>query len=247
MYKIVLLRHGESLWNKENRFTGWTDAELSEKGIEEAKGAGKILKKEGYVFDLVFTSVLKRAVDTAKIVLRQMGLEDIEIKYAWELNERHYGALQGLSKSEMAQKYGEEQVRIWRRDYFVRPPEMEELDYRRQNDLAIFKSVPLYQMPRTESLADTFARVIGYWQEEIAPAIRNGKKILISAHGNSLRALIKYLDNIGDKEISALNIPTGAPLIYELDDDLKPITHHYMGDQSEIAKKIEAVKNQYKI
>lgn len=247
MYKIILLRHGESIWNKENRFTGWTDVELSEKGVEEAKEAGEILRQEGWIFDLAFTSVLKRAIDTTNMVLEQMGLAGVEIKYAWELNERHYGALQGLNKGEMAQKYGEEQVRIWRRDYNVRPPEMEEQDYRRQNDLAIFKSVPLHQMPRAESLADTCARVINYWQKQIVPALKNGKKILISAHGNSLRALIKYLDNIGDKEISELNIPTGAPLVYELDDNLKPINHYYLGDQNAIAQKIEAVKTQYKI
>ncbi len=235
------------MWNKENRFTGWTDVGLSEKGIEEAKEAGEILKKESWVFDLVFTSVLKRAIDTTNIVLEQMGLAGLEIKYAWELNERHYGALQGLNKSEMAKKYGEEQVRIWRRSYGVRPPEMEEEDCRRQNELEVFKSVPVYEMPRTESLADTCARAVDYWQKEIVPAIKSNRKILISAHGNSLRALAKYLDNIGDKEISELNIPTGVPLVYELDDDLKPIRHYYLGDQDAIAKKIDAVKNQYKI
>lgn len=247
MYKIVLLRHGESEWNAKNKFTGWIDVDLSEKGAEEAEEAGKILKKEGYVFDLVFTSVLKRAIDTTNIVLEQMGLAGLEIKYAWELNERHYGALQGLNKGEMAKKYGEEQVRIWRRSYGVRPPEMEEEDYRRQNELEVFKSVPVGKMPRTESLSDTYGRTIDYWNSDIAPAVRDGKKILISAHGNSLRALAKYLDNIGDKEISELNIPTGVPLVYELDDDLKPIRHYYLGDQDAIAKKIDAVKNQYKI
>lgn len=241
MFKVVLLRHGESVWNSKNIFTGWTDVELSEKGVEEAKEAGEILKKEGYVFDLVFTSVLRRAIDTADIVLSQMKLENVEIKYAWELNERHYGGLQGLNKGEMAQKYGEEQVRIWRRDYNVRPPEMEEQDYRRQNDLAIFKSVSLYQMPRAESLADTCVRVIDYWQKQIAPAIKNGRKILVSAHGNSLRAIMKYLDDIGDKEISQLNIPTGVPLIYELDGSLKPVKHYYLGDKKEVARKIAKV------
>ncbi|MFZ3074504.1 MAG: 2,3-diphosphoglycerate-dependent phosphoglycerate mutase [Minisyncoccales bacterium] len=247
MFKIVLLRHGESIWNKENRFTGWVDVELSERGVQEANDAGKILKNEGYVFDLAFTSVLKRAIDTTVIVLREMGLAGIETKCIWQLNERHYGALQGLNKGEMAAKYGEEQVRIWRRSYGVRPPEMEEENYRRQNELEIFRSVPVYKMPRTESLADTYSRTIDYWNSDIAPAIRDGKKILISAHGNSLRALVKYLDDIGDKEISELNIPTGAPLVYELDDDLKPIKHYYLGDQVEIARKIAAVKNQYKI
>lgn len=247
MYKIVLLRHGESVWNKENRFTGWTDVGLSELGIREAKDAGQVLKKEGYVFDVVFTSVLKRAIDTTNIVLNEMGLSVIDTRCAWQLNERHYGALQGLNKGEMAKKYGEEQVRIWRRSYGVRPPEMEEEDYRRQNELEVFKSVPVYEMPRTESLSDTYGRTIDYWNSDIAPAVRDGKKILISAHGNSLRALAKYLDNIGDKEISELNIPTGVPLVYELDDDLKPIRHYYLGNQGAIAKKIEAVKNQYKI
>lgn len=247
MFKIVLLRHGESIWNAQNRFTGWTDVELSEKGVEEAKKAGKILKNEEYVFDLAFTSVLKRAVDTTAIVLEQMGLQNIKTKFAWELNERHYGGLQGLNKAEMARKYGEEQVHIWRRSFSVRPPEMDETDYRKQNDLEIFKAVPICQMPRTESLADTCIRAVGYWQRQIAPAIKGGKKILISAHGNSLRAIIKHLDNIGDKEISELNIPTGAPLVYELDDDLKPTKHYYLGDQDEIAQKIAAVKNQYKI
>lgn len=247
MHKIVLLRHGESIWNAQNRFTGWTDVELSEKGADEAGEAGKILKNEGYVFDLAFTSVLKRAIDTTAIVLRKMGLAGIETKCIWQLNERHYGALQGLNKAEMAAKYGEEQVRIWRRSYGVRPPEMEEEDYRRQNELEVFKSVPVYEMPRTESLSDTYGRTIDYWNSDIAPAVRDGKKILISAHGNSLRALAKYLDNIGDKEISELNIPTGVPLVYELDDDLKPIRHYYLGDQDAIAKKIDAVKNQYKI
>ena len=246
MYKIVLLRHGESVWNKENRFTGWTDVGLSELGIREAKDAGQVLKKEGYVFDVVFTSVLKRAIDTTNIVLNEMGLSVIDTRCAWQLNERHYGALQGLNKGEMAKKYGEEQVRIWRRSYGVRPPEMEEEDYRRQNELEIFKSVPVGKMPRTESLADTCARAVDYWQKEIAPAIKRGKKILISAHGNSLRALVKYLDNIGDKEISELNIPTGAPLVYELDDDLKPIKHYYLGDQEKISRQIEKVKNQGK-
>ena len=246
MYKIVLLRHGESIWNKKNRFTGWVDVELSERGVQEANEAGKILKNEGYVFDLAFTSVLKRAIDTTVIVLREMGLTGIETKCIWQLNERHYGALQGLNKGEMAAKYGEEQVRIWRRSYGVRPPEMEEEDYRRQNELEIFRSVPVYQMPRTESLSDTYGRAIDYWNSDIAPAIKSGKKILISAHGNSLRALVKYLDNIDDKEISELNIPTGAPLVYELDDDLKPIKHYYLGDQDAIARRIDAVKNQYK-
>lgn len=246
-YKIVLLRHGESVWNAKNIFTGWTDVELSEKGVKEAKEAGEVLKNEKYVFDLAFTSILKRAVDTTKIVLRRMGLENIKIKYAWELNERHYGGLQGLNKVEMARIHGEEQVRIWRRSFDVRPPEMSEVDYQKQLELEIFANVLKDKIPKAESLKDTCVRAVGYWQNEIEPQIKAGRKILVSAHGNSLRAIIKFLDNIGDDKISELNIPTGVPLVYELDDDLKPIKHYYLGDQAEIAKKIEAVKTQYKI
>lgn len=238
MFKIVLLRHGESIWNKENRFTGWVDVGLSESGIREAKESGQTLKKEGYVFDLAFTSVLKRAIDTTKIVLESMESAEIEIKYAWELNERHYGALQGLNKTEMAQKYGQEQVHIWRRSYSVRPPGMDDVDFGKQAAAKIFSAVPMEKLPKTESLSDTYNRTVLYWNSDIAPAIRDGKKILISAHGNSLRALVKYLDNIGDKEISELNIPTGAPLVYELDDGLRPVKHYYLGDQEEIARKI---------
>jgi len=238
------LRHGESVWNRENRFTGWTDVGLSELGINEAKEAGGILKKEGYVFDLVFTSVLKRAIETTDIVLETMGLENIEIKYAWQLNEKHYGALQGLDKSEMAQKYGEEQVHAWRRSYDVRPPKLSEADFEKQNAQEIFRDIPKDKMPRTESLADTYARAVAYWNSDIAPAIKTGKKILVSAHGNSLRAIVKYLDDISDAEISSLNIPTGIPLVYELDDDLRPVKHYYLGDPKEIETKIAEVKNQ---
>jgi len=244
---LVLLRHGESVWNNENRFTGWVDAGLSDLGITEAKEAGQTLKKEGYVFDLAFTSVLKRAIDTTAIVLREMGLAGIETKCAWQLNERHYGALQGLNKAEMAVKYGEEQVRIWRRSYDVRPPAMDDETYQKQNSLEIFKNVPKEKMPRNESLADTYARVADYWRKEIAPAIKNGRKILISAHGNSLRALVKHLDDIGDKEISELNIPTGAPLVYELGENLKPIKHYYLGDTVVIKVKIAKMKDQLKM
>ncbi len=245
-FKIVLLRHGESAWNRENRFTGWTDVELSDLGVSEAKDAGQILKKEGWVFDLVFTSVLKRAVLTTDIVLEQMDRADIKIKCAWQLNERHYGALQGLDKAEMAKKYGEEQVLSWRRSYAVRPPELSDAQYVEQNRQTIFKTVPADKMPRTESLADTYERAVGYWNSDIAPAIRDGKKILISAHGNSLRAIIKFLDGISDEKISELNIPTGVPLVYELDERLEPINHYYLGDQSEIEVKIDKVKNQAK-
>lgn len=247
MYKIVLLRHGESAWNAKNIFTGWTDVGLSEKGIDEAKEAGKILKKEGYVFDLAYTSILKRAIDTTNIVLRQMGLEGVQIKYAWELNERHYGALQGLNKKEMAQIHGEERVRLWRRGFGIKPPEMSDDDYRKQSELKIFGGIPKDKIPKTESLKDTCERAVGYWKNKIAPAISDGRKILVSAHGNSLRAIVKYLDDIGDREISELNIPTGAPLVYELNKNLEPIKHYYLGDQKGIARKIEAVEKQYKL
>lgn len=244
MYKVVLLRHGESIWNSENRFTGWTDVELSELGVNEAEEAGQTLKKEGWIFDLVFTSVLKRAMRTTDIVLERMGLAGIETKYAWQLNERHYGGLQGLNKAEMAGKYGEAQVLVWRRSYAVRPPEMSDAQYAEQNRQEIFEAVPVDRMPRTESLADTYERAVGYWNSDIAPAIKGGKRILISAHGNSLRAIVKYLDNISDDDISGLNIPTGVPLVYELDENLKPIKHYYLGDQDEIEAKTNKVKNQ---
>ncbi|MFA6376448.1 MAG: 2,3-diphosphoglycerate-dependent phosphoglycerate mutase [Candidatus Paceibacterota bacterium] len=246
MFKIVLLRHGESVWNKENRFTGWTDVDLSPLGVEEAKKAGEILKKEGYVFDLAFTSVLKRAVQTTDIVLRAMGLENIKTEYVWQLNERHYGALQGMNKAEMAQKYGEGRVHIWRRSYNVRPPELKAADFEKQNGQEIFKDVPQDKLPKTESLEDTYARAISYWNSDIAPAIEEGKKIIISAHGNSLRAIVKYLDDIGDEEISNLNIPTGVPLVYELDKNFKPVKRYYLGDVAEIARQIEKIKNQGK-
>lgn len=246
MFKIVLLRHGESVWNKENRFTGWTDVELSESGIREAKESGEILKKEGYIFDLVFTSVLKRAIQTTDIVLEKMGLQGVDTKYAWQLNERHYGALQGLNKAEMAQKYGEEQVYTWRRSFSVRPPEMNDADFAILADVPAFKDVPKDKLPKTESLSDTYDRAVGYWNSDIVPAIKSGKKILISAHGNSLRAIVKYLDNISDDEISNLNIPTGVPLVYNLDENLKPIKHYFLGNPKEIADKIEKVKSQGK-
>jgi len=246
MYKIVLLRHGESVWNKENRFTGWTDVELSSLGVDEAKLAGEALKKAGYSFDLAITSVLKRAINTQALVLDVLGLQNIEKKYAWQLNERHYGGLQGLNKKEMAEKFGEQQVYIWRRSYSVRPLEMNDEDFALQNAQAIFESVPKDKLPRTESLADTFARAVSYWNSDIAPEIKKGRKILISAHGNSLRAVVKYLDEIPDDEISNLNIPTGVPLVYELDNNLKPIKHYYLGDAAAIEARINKVKNQSK-
>lgn len=245
MIKLVLLRHGESTWNKENRFTGWTDVPLTELGIGEAKKAGKILKKEGFVFDIVFTSVLKRATDTTDIVLKEMGLK-IPIENAWQLNERHYGALQGLNKAEMAAKYGEEQVLKWRRSYDVRPPSLEKSDKRWPKHDAKYKQLDEKDIPLTESLKDTVKRVLPYWNSRIVPALKQGKKILVSASGNSLRALVKHIDNVQDNEIVSFNIPTAIPLVYELDNNLKPVRHYFLGDPKEIEAKIQAVAAQGK-
>ncbi|MBU1045734.1 2,3-diphosphoglycerate-dependent phosphoglycerate mutase [Patescibacteria group bacterium] len=247
MYKLVLLRHGESVWNKEDRFTGWTDVDLTEKGEQEAIEAGRLLKKEGYVFDIAFTSVLKKATDTLDLCLKEMGLASIPIKKSWRLNERHYGALQGLSKAEMAKEVGEHNVFLWRRSYDVRPPLLEKNDERWPGNDSLYKDVPKELLPLGESLKDTEERVLPYWREEIAPAILEGKKVLISAHGNSLRALVKYLDNIPPAEILKLNIPTGVPLVYELDENLKPIKHYYLGDQEEIKKRTKTVAEQGKV
>lgn len=246
MYKIVLLRHGESAWNKENRFTGWTDVDLSPKGIEEAISAGKIMKDKGYTFDMVFTSVLKRALRTTWLALEQMDLLWIPEEKSWRLNERHYGALQGLNKAETAAQHGEEQVMIWRRSYDIPPPELEKSDPRYPGHESRYKNMDEKDIPRTESLKDTVARFLPYWHEVIAPTIKTGKKVLISAHGNSLRALVKYLDNMTNEAVIALNIPTGVPLVYELDNDLKPIRHYYLGDEEEIARKAAAVAAQGK-
>ena len=246
MIKLVLLRHGESTWNKENRFTGWTDVDLSEKGIKEAETLGEVLKKEGYTFDIAFTSVLKRATRTLEIVLKKMGAINLPIKYSWRLNERHYGALQGLNKSETAAKFGEEQVLIWRRSYDIRPPSLKKTDERYPGKDAKYKDLSEKELPLTECLKDTVARVLPYWHDEIVPGLKSGKKVIISAHGNSLRALVKYLDNLPEQEVVGLNIPTGIPLIYELDDNLKPIRHYYLGDSEELKKSMEAVKNQGK-
>ena len=246
MYKIVLLRHGESTWNKENRFTGWTDVDLSDKGKEEAKKGGAILKKEGFVFDVAFTSVLKRSIKTLWIALEEMDMMYIPVQNSWRLNERHYGALQGLNKSEMAAKFGEEQVLIWRRSYDVRPPALEANDERSpKNDLR-YKDMDPKDVPLTECLKDTVARFLPYWHEMIAPAIKSGKRVIIAAHGNSLRALVKYLDNVSEQEIVNLNIPTGMPLVYELDKNLKPLKHYYLGDPQEIKKAMESVAAQGK-
>ncbi|HOK99664.1 MAG TPA: 2,3-diphosphoglycerate-dependent phosphoglycerate mutase [Bacteroidales bacterium] len=246
MYKIVLLRHGESVWNKENRFTGWTDVDLSEKGIEEARNAGRVLKQEGYTFDLAFTSTLKRAIRTLWLATDEMDLLWIPVIKSYTLNERHYGALQGLNKAEMAAKHGEEQVKIWRRSYDVPPPALDENDPRHPRFDVRYKDVDPKLLPATESLKDTVARVVPFWESTIAPEIKKGKKIIIAAHGNSLRALVKYLDNISDKDILELNIPTGIPLVYELDANLHPIKHYYLGDQEAIRKAMESVANQGK-
>ncbi len=244
MTKLVLIRHGESEWNKLNLFTGWTDVELSEKGVEEAKTGGKLLKEGGYSFDICFTSYLKRAIHTAWHVLDGVDEDYIPVIKDWHLNERHYGALQGLNKAETAAKYGAEQVHQWRRSFDIAPPALEKDDPRNPANQKQYKGVDPKLLPLHESLKDTIARVVPYYNEVIVPEIKAGKKVLIAAHGNSLRALVKYLDNISDEDIAGLNIPTGVPLVYELDEDLKPIKHYYLGDQAKIAAKINAVKNQ---
>ena len=247
MYKLVLLRHGESTWNKENRFTGWTDVDLSDRGIAEAVHAGQTLKNEGYNFDIAFTSVLKRAIRTLWLVQDRMDLMWIPVEISWKLNERHYGALQGLNKSEMAAKYGEEQVFIWRRSYDIRPPALEKTDERYPGHELKYKGMDEKDVPLTECLKDTVARMVPYWHETIVPVVKSGKKVLIAAHGNSLRALVKVLDNVPDDEITALNIPTGMPLVYELDEDMKPIRHYYLGDPEEVEKAMAEVAAQGKV
>jgi 2,3-bisphosphoglycerate-dependent phosphoglycerate mutase len=245
-HTLVLLRHGESQWNLENRFTGWTDVDLTDKGIREAKSSGKILKEGGFNFNLVYTSVLKRAIRTMDICLSKMGLSNIPIEYNWRLNERHYGALQGLNKADTAQKYGDEQVLIWRRSYSAPPPPLEINDERHPRFDDRYSDLTENELPASECLKDTVERFLPYWHETIAPSIQSGEKVLIVAHGNSLRALVKYLDNISDEEIVGLNIPTGVPLVYELDEQLNPIKHYYLGDKEEIAKKSAAVEAQGK-
>jgi 2,3-bisphosphoglycerate-dependent phosphoglycerate mutase len=244
--KLVLLRHGESTWNKENRFTGWTDVDLSEKGLGEAKKAGELLKSEGFVFDVAFTSVLKRAIRTLWMTLDELDQMWIPVYNSWRLNERHYGALQGLNKAEMAAKFGDQQVLIWRRSYDVRPPALTPDDPRFPGSDPRYAGMDPADVPFTECLKDTVARFLPYWHETIAPTIRTGKRVLIAAHGNSLRALVKYLDNIPDEEIVGLNIPTGVPLVYDLDADLKPVRHAYLGDPEEIRRAQEAVAKQGK-
>ncbi len=246
MYKIVLLRHGESTWNKENRFTGWTDVDLTEKGVEEARMAGRLLRQEGYAFDLAYTSVLKRANKTLNIVLEELDALWMPVEHSWRLNERHYGALQGLNKAETAAKYGDDQVLVWRRSYDTPPPALEEGDARLALDDPRYASLPHARYPRTECLRDTVARFIPYWETVIVPSILVGKRVLIAAHGNSLRALIKYLDDISDAEIVGLNIPTGQPLVYELDADLKPLRSYYLADEETIRAAEAAVAGQGK-
>jgi len=246
MYKIVLIRHGESTWNKENRFTGWTDVDLSEKGLKEATEAGQLLKKEGYCFDIAFTSVLKRAIRTLWNVLDQMDLMWIPVVRDWRLNERHYGSLQGLNKSETAAKYGEAQVKIWRRSYDVPPMPLTPEDPRNPALDPRYKNLKKEELPLTECLKDTVARVLPFWDAVLAPAIRSGQRILVAAHGNSIRAMVKMLDGISDADIVNLNIPNGIPLVYELDADLQPIRSQYLGDPAAAAAAAAAVANQGK-
>ena len=246
MYKLVLIRHGESEWNKSNLFTGWTDVDLTEKGISEATTAGKLLKEEGFAFDLAYTSVLKRAIRTLWIVMDEMNLMWIPVIRDWRLNERHYGALQGLNKAETAAKYGEDQVKIWRRSYDTQPPALEESDPRFPGHDSRYATLSKEELPLTECLKDTVARFLPLWNDEIAPLVKQGKKVVIVAHGNSLRALVKHLDNVSEEEIISLNIPTGVPLVYELDKDLNPVKSYYLGDPEAIKKAMDAVANQGK-
>jgi len=246
MTKLVLLRHGESQWNLENRFTGWTDVDLTEKGEAEARESGKLLKEEGFQFDVVHTSLLMRANRTMEICLEEMGENDILIKYNWRLNERHYGALQGLNKAETAKKYGDEQVLIWRRSYSTPPPQLDADDEQHPRFDERYSDLDPNDLPASECLKDTVDRFLPYWHESIKPDIESGKRVFIVAHGNSLRALVKYLDTVSDEDIVGLNIPTGVPLVYELDKSLKPIRNYYLGDQEAIAKKAAEVAAQGK-
>lgn len=247
MIKLVLLRHGESIWNKENKFTGWVDVDLSELGVEEAKKAAQVLKKEGYTFNLAYTNVLKRCIKTLWIVLEEMDLMWVPVFKSWRLNERHYGALQGLNKSEMAAKYGEEQVLKWRRSYSIRPPPLKKTDAMYPGNDPKYRDLAKKDIPLTECLKDTVARTVPYWKKEIAPSLKKGKRVLIVASGNSSRALIKHIDKISDDEIVSLNIPTGIPLVYEFNKNLKPIKHYYLGNPKEVKAKIQAVAAQGKV
>jgi len=243
---LVLLRHGESIWNMENRFTGWTDVDLSPKGIEEARAAGRQMRADGYLFDVAFTSLLKRAIRTLWLALDEMDLMWIPEHKTWKLNERHYGALQGLNKLETVERHGEQQVKIWRRSYDIRPPALSPDDPRSPQKDPRYQDLRPEEIPLTECLKDTVERVLPYWHQTIAPAVQAGQRLLIASHGNSLRALVKYLDKISDEAIVELNIPTGIPLVYELNDDLTPIRHFYLGDPAAIEKAAQAVKNQTK-
>jgi len=245
-HRLVLLRHGESDWNRENRFTGWTDVDLSAAGIEQARAAGRLLKEQGYGFDIAYTSVLKRAIRTLWLALDEMDLLWLPVEKSWRLNERHYGALQGLDKAETAAKFGEQQVRVWRRSYDVPPPALAPDDPRHPRHDVRYAGLAPSELPLTECLKDTVARVLPYWRSDIAPAIRAGRRVLIAAHGNSLRALRKYLDGTSDADIVGLDIPTGVPFVYELDDSLRPLRNYYLGDQEEIARRIAAVASQGK-
>jgi len=246
MIKLVLLRHGESAWNKENRFTGWTDVDLTDRGREEAEQAGRLLKEAGFGFEIAYTSVLKRAIRTLWIALEELDRMWIPVRHSWRLNERHYGALQGLNKAETAAKFGDEQVLVWRRSYDIPPPPLEDADPRLALNDPRYAELDAKNFPRTECLKDTVERFLPYWHETIAPSIRAGKSVIIAAHGNSLRALVKYLDNVSDQDIVGLNIPTGVPLVYELDHDLKPLRHYYLGDQAAIEAAMQAVAAQGK-
>jgi len=247
MKQLVLLRHGESVWNRENRFTGWTDVDLSPQGIDEAKSAGRVLRERGFSFDVAYTSVLKRAIRTLWLTLDELDLMWIPVHNNWRLNERHYGALQGLNKAETAAKFGDEQVLIWRRSYDIRPPALDASDDRYPGRDPRYKHLATAELPLTECLKDTVARFLPYWSEVIAPRVSAGERVLIAAHGNSLRALVKYLDGVGDNEIVGLNIPTGIPLIHELTDPLKPLRSYYLGDAEQVAKATQAVANQGKV
>jgi 2,3-bisphosphoglycerate-dependent phosphoglycerate mutase len=244
MHRLVLLRHGESTWNQENRFTGWTDVDLTEKGREEAREAGRLMKAKGYEFDIAYTSVLKRAIRTLWITLDEMDRMWLPVVRDWRLNERHYGALQGLNKAETAAKHGEAQVKIWRRSYDIPPPALDPNDERHPSHDLRYAKLPKDTLPLTESLKDTVARFLPYWHETIAPSIKAGSRVLMAAHGNSLRALVKFLDHVSERDIVELNIPTGIPLVYELDDALKPVKKYYLGDQEAAAKKAAAVASQ---
>lgn len=246
MKKLVLIRHGESLWNKENRFTGWTDVDLTAKGIEEAHAAGRLLKEEGFSFDVAFVSVLKRALKTLWIILEELDELWIPVERSWRLNERHYGSLQGLNKTETAAKYGDEQILIWRRSYDVPPPLLETSDERWPGHDPRYANVPQEELPVTECLKDTVDRALPYWEEKIAPAIHRGENIIVAAHGNTIRAFMKHLDDLTEEEILHVNIPTGVPLVYELDDNLKPLRHYYLGDQEKITASMNAVASQGK-